>query len=691
MPRTLQVESINSSSTGLDLQTSNTSKLFIRNSDGFVGIGIANPTSKFHVYGSGADIRLTDTGVTNAEWRILAQTGNTTKLFRIYDATQNLDRLTIDSSGRVGVGGLTSMKGALHVSNTLIGSDTGRQVVFPLNLTIGNGGSDYACISYNGDLRTASNNTTGVRYLENDSVSQLSFSGNGGFIFRGAAPGTAGNTVTLTEICRMTRGAGTTGSVSIGTTDESTKLNIGSAGFAISTTTPGASAYGGIHFSGITTADNANGISWNGNTYGTQAGIYVRGSGAYGTQMFLATTDNYTTGAQTRMTISHSGKVGIGTVAPEDQLHVGGTGRINLMLGSSVATDSIAGIYWHTTGSTNYAIHRTSGPWIPNVYQQLRISFDTGIILDTRNEYDRSFVQVDGTGLRVSTGNIGIGTTTKTLNYKLDIYGSAWNNCQRIYSSGTSSGIDFWDSAHLPVARKGAVYSDGSGFGLLNHAGSWGLRINYGTPNVVIPNGSLTVARDILINANYGYGLVGLYDSVRFQSVFAMGPAYTMTADGTSLSAGTGNGNFYGIAWSHPNVGGQGANLSTHGQLIVVNGITQTALSSNIWCIGNITAYSDERVKTNWRNFDNNFVEKLAKVKSGIYDRTDINEKDNGIKTQVGVSAQSLRQVMPNAVTSNKDGELSVSYGNAALASCVELAKEISKLKEEIAKIKENK
>ena len=580
------------------------------------------------------------------------------------------------------------MQGNLHVSNTPIGSDTGCQVIFPLSTIIGRAGSDYSSIGYNGDLRTASNNTTGVRYLATDTVSQLSFN-NGGFIFRGAASGTAGNTVTLTEICRMTRGAGATGSVSIGTTDESTKLNIGSAGFAISTTTPGASAYGGIHFSGITTADNANGITWNGNSGGTQAGIYVRGSGAYGTQMFLATTDNYSTGAQTRMTISHSGRIGIGITEPVDQLHVGGTGRINLMLSGSVATDSTAGIYWHTAGTTDYAIHRTTGAWTPNTYQQLRISFSTGIILDTGRDNDRSFVQVNGTGIRVNDGNIGIGTTTKTLSYKLDIYGTGWNDCQRIYSTGASSGIDFWDTNGT---RRGALYSNSEGFGILNNSTSWALRVNHGTGNVVIPNGSLTVGRDIITDANYGYGLVGVYASSRFQSVFAMGAAYTMRADGTSLSGGTGGNNFYGIAWSYgPNTGGQAANLSSHGQLIVANGTTWVALSSNIWCIGNITAYSDERVKTNWRNFDSNFVERLAKVKSGIYDRIDVNEEDAGIKTQVGVSAQSLREVIPNAVTSNKDGELSVSYGNAALASCVELAKEILKLKEEISKLKENK
>ncbi len=94
---------------------------------------------------------------------------------------------------------------------------------------------------------------------------------------------------------------------------------------------------------------------------------------------------------------------------------------------------------------------------------------------------------------------------------------------------------------------------------------------------------------------------------------------------------------------------------------------------------GNVTAYSDERIKTNWRGLDADFIARLAQVKSGIYDRTDIEE------TQVGVSAQSLQTVLPNAVIADKEGILSVSYGNAALAACVELAKRVVDLEARLA------
>lgn len=104
--------------------------------------------------------------------------------------------------------------------------------------------------------------------------------------------------------------------------------------------------------------------------------------------------------------------------------------------------------------------------------------------------------------------------------------------------------------------------------------------------------------------------------------------------------------------------------------------------SGNFVCVANVTAYSDERVKTNWRSLGANIIEKAAGIKSGVYDRTDGDKV-----TQVGVSAQSLREVIPEAVLEDADGNLSVAYGNAALALCVELAKEVAALKAKIAEM----
>jgi hypothetical protein len=107
---------------------------------------------------------------------------------------------------------------------------------------------------------------------------------------------------------------------------------------------------------------------------------------------------------------------------------------------------------------------------------------------------------------------------------------------------------------------------------------------NAGGSNVVTfdQSGNLTASgfvragTNVYTDANYGYGLVGVYTSVRYQGVFAMGDAYKLPADGSST------GNLYGIAWSHPNAGGVAGNLNTHGALILENGTWLASLCSSM-------------------------------------------------------------------------------------------------------------
>lgn len=80
----------------------------------------------------------------------------------------------------------------------------------------------------------------------------------------------------------------------------------------------------------------------------------------------------------------------------------------------------------------------------------------------------------------------------------------------------------------------------------------------------------------IYFDSNYGYGLVGLYSSTRYQAIFAMGDSYKLPVDGTST------GSLYGLAWSHPNAGGVAGNLNTHGLLVMENGTFLAAISGSI-------------------------------------------------------------------------------------------------------------
>jgi hypothetical protein len=111
----------------------------------------------------------------------------------------------------------------------------------------------------------------------------------------------------------------------------------------------------------------------------------------------------------------------------------------------------------------------------------------------------------------------------------------------------------------------------------------------------------------------------------------------------------------------------------------------QMDMSGNLTMAGNVTAYSDEHLKKDWAPVKEGFVEQLASIKSGTYTRIDSEER------QAGCSAQDWQNLLPEVVTADNQGTLSLAYGNAALVACVELAKEVAALRAELRALKASK
>lgn len=82
------------------------------------------------------------------------------------------------------------------------------------------------------------------------------------------------------------------------------------------------------------------------------------------------------------------------------------------------------------------------------------------------------------------------------------------------------------------------------------------------------------------------------------------------------------------------------------------------ASGGNAWFRGNVTAYSDARVKTNIRPIEN-ALQKVLNSRGVIYDRTDIDSKDN-----IGFIAQELEENIEQLVITDGDGKKSVQYQN---------------------------
>jgi hypothetical protein len=98
--------------------------------------------------------------------------------------------------------------------------------------------------------------------------------------------------------------------------------------------------------------------------------------------------------------------------------------------------------------------------------------------------------------------------------------------------------------------------------------------------------------------------------------------------------------------------------------------------SGTLSCV-NITATSDERLKTNIRVIEN-ALDKVDQLRGVLFTRISNNEESTG------VIAQDLLPVIPEAVTVNPDGYYAVAYGNLAgllIEAVKELKREINILK----------
>jgi hypothetical protein len=285
--------------------------------------------------------------------------------------------------------------------------------------------------------------------------------------------------------------------------------------------------------------------------------------------------------------------------------------------------------------------------------------------------------------LAIASG--GTGETTRQA--AMDALAGATTSGQYLRGNGTDVVMSAIQAADVPTLNQNTTGSSGSCTG--NAATATNVAYSGLTGTVPTWNQNTTGNAATATTASNTNSVTG-----------ALGSSFTWTA--SQLFTGNGNtGSAAGIGMNAYSTGGNGAIMAFHrggvyainmgldsDNVIRIGGWSASAnrlqmdMSGNLTMAGNVTAYSDERKKKNWRPVAINFVEKLAEVKSGIYERTDEEI------TQVGVSAQSFQALLPEAVLTDNDGFLSVAYGNAALTASVELAKELVALKELVKELK---
>lgn len=101
-------------------------------------------------------------------------------------------------------------------------------------------------------------------------------------------------------------------------------------------------------------------------------------------------------------------------------------------------------------------------------------------------------------------------------------------------------------------------------------------------------------------------------------------------------------------------------------------------VGTTIYAGGNITGFSDERLKKEIKTINQGLD--MVKKMRGVFFKFKENDKPG-----VGVIAQELKQILPQAVEQTEDGILSVAYGNI-VGVLIEAVKELSDKVEELEK-----
>ena len=421
----------------------------------------------------------------------------------------------------------------------------------------------------------------------------------------------------------------------------------------INTTTPGVGNYG-LHFTGQTTADYAAGITWNGGTgtTGAQAGIYVQGSGSYGTKMYIATTDSYAAGSKTAISIDHTGLVNfirqVPTYAGTSLVYNSGTWGISISGNAATATTA-------TNSSQLNGISSTQ------IFNNMGNNHGTYTDFNSVGNFGVRYLQGStngpGTGASQYYGfTLGLGN-----DYPLDGAGSY---ATQFYWNRTSTGGNPYVSVRFKENNSWGAWSKIYA-GYADSAGT-------ATDSSKLPLAGGTMSGPIRRSGHSTTFFEGSYNNVGGNSAYS-NPIYTI---GSSYNPSDSSlGVMYGIGYAHPNFWGAGK-TSSWGLYCANGGVINVTLgegATSIWAQNDIVAYSDIRVKDNIE-LVTNAIEKIQAIRGVTFTRKDAALEDKD-KRHAGVIAQEVLKVMPEVVTGTEKDMYSVAYGNMA-ALFIEAIKE---------------
>jgi hypothetical protein len=375
----------------------------------------------------------------------------------------------------------------------------------------------------------------------------------------------------------------------------------------------------------------------------------------------------------------------INYIRTNNTLNIGGWGE-------SVATSSFRGIEFHSEGNRDYFIGKPAGAWT----QPLDVHFYTGVRLTAHQSYDYG----------VSMWNIYSGNVIASFaagddyirlyrnTYAPIVYD--YNNTGYYVNPDSTSNM----YAVISYSYQGNGNVGGTGSASWHPSGIYSAGYNWLYGGINGGGSSGTNFSDLRANIFYDYNDTSYYTSPNSSSQFSLvyandwfrpqgGCGVYWESYGRGIRAADneysyGNIGTYGSGlngWRgyavYPNNCILMANGSTFGFYNPTSGVwvmqTSDTVGSNMTFYGNVTAYSDLRLKQNVREIDNVVARRDALAVSAIK-----YERDG--RTRIGYGAQTLRENGCGEFVHESDdnlklvtglGTLSVDYGETAAVLAV--------------------
>ncbi len=431
-----------------------------------------------------------------------------------------------------------------------------------------------------------------------------------------------------------------------------------------------------------------------------------------GSYMIFETTINGAASRSERMRLHSNGNVGIGQTSPSYKLHVGNNSDATngiAVSGSSVTSldllNSSFGGLWLGVNFSGSAVNGIPANGMGMSVGNSPIIFATG---GTRAERMRI----------TNVGTVGIGVTNPA--QRLDISGGAIRAGTASSVSGSLLLVDNYSNGNItnigteyssgapsigygvyPAGSPGSFLSSSSSAGLaraaINVGGTDGIRFYSSDVQTVTAASAVTVSERMRIanNGNVGIG--------------TNNPGYPLHVSGTGyIHDGSSYLELLSRADSALNVNNNHAtkrgftihqtnNASNIAQFYYCPGGVCSQkfyldTTGNIWIAGNLTEASDARLKTDIQILPDSLNKVLGLNGYSYYWKNPENKEK-----QIGLIAQEVEKVFPEAVRTDKDGSKSVAY-QKLVAPLINSIKELyqivisenKKQDREIASLKEN-